>query len=396
MSKFLKIMIVLLTIAAVAAPAIAEDRLSLSGEMRVRGWYLDGGEDAGDPNSSTYFDQRLRIGGKLAVAEGLSIIFRTDFSEQDWGTDAGYGRQGWQLDRAYIDWKGSYGHLIAGQYNLVVGNTTIDSQDTGFMYTIPGDLPITFFYQLVDDNETAAADGTEADAQLFGAKLALKGDNYASDIFVASQRGGVDAAAAAPYLPQDAEVYLIGATLATTLGPVKLNAEIDYFGGDYDDNTDAEGFQAFVDGSVAATDTTTVGIALFYAMAQDDDGDERQVYELGNDFNDLDPLNNGPLSNDDLLNRVEVYDFTGNGAGVMAIKGYADFKVSDATAVGASLAFATTEDDDVDDDDLFTANLYMTQKFTDNVSMAAQLGYADQDSENDNDLSIGAALYVNF
>ena len=91
MSKFLKIMIVLLTIAAVAAPVMAEDRLSLNGEMRVRGWYIDDGGDSTD----SFMDQRLRIGGKLSVAEGVSITFRFDETEATWGnggSEFGAGR----------------------------------------------------------------------------------------------------------------------------------------------------------------------------------------------------------------------------------------------------------------------------------------------------------------
>ncbi|MBE0585236.1 MAG: hypothetical protein IH612_15935, partial [Desulfofustis sp.] len=57
MMKALVAVPVLASLAAV--PAIAEERLSLSGEMRVRGWTVDDDEGIGG-RDETYVDQRLR------------------------------------------------------------------------------------------------------------------------------------------------------------------------------------------------------------------------------------------------------------------------------------------------------------------------------------------------
>ena len=80
--KLVKALVALLVVAGLVVPAVAvaEDRLSLSGEMRVRGWHDDstvedvlrgGTEDY--EQTKTYADQRLRIAGKIAVAEGVSV-----------------------------------------------------------------------------------------------------------------------------------------------------------------------------------------------------------------------------------------------------------------------------------------------------------------------------------
>ena len=44
--KLLKVLVAAAVMVAMVTPAIAEDRLSLNGQMRVGGWYLDDGSDA--------------------------------------------------------------------------------------------------------------------------------------------------------------------------------------------------------------------------------------------------------------------------------------------------------------------------------------------------------------
>ena len=84
--KMLKVLLAVLVMVAMVTPVIAEDRLSLNGEMRVRGWHQDFDYDGdSDDSTDTWGDQRLRIGGKIAVAEGVSITFRTDITESNWG-----------------------------------------------------------------------------------------------------------------------------------------------------------------------------------------------------------------------------------------------------------------------------------------------------------------------
>ena len=132
--KLIKALVVMLVVVGMILPAVAvaEDRLSLSGEMRVRGWHTDYDLDDVDDSDSTqtWADQRLRIAGKLAVAEGVSITFRTDITESNWGSGNanGSGRttvetstggysdfQSQHWDRAHIDFvKGDF-HVRAGK-----------------------------------------------------------------------------------------------------------------------------------------------------------------------------------------------------------------------------------------------------------------------------------------
>ena len=140
--KLIKALVVMLVAVGMILPAVAvaEDRLSLSGEMRVRGWHTDYdfGDLDEDDGTETWADQRLRIAGKLAVAEGVSITFRTDITESNWGTTGsgngfGSGRSGadQQWDRAHIDLEKNDMHLRAGQQLIVLGKSGFDSQDNG-------------------------------------------------------------------------------------------------------------------------------------------------------------------------------------------------------------------------------------------------------------------------
>ena len=80
MKKALFITLALVLVAGFAVGAYAEERLKLSGEYRVRGFYTDnfkpgGGQStfendtsSGKANNLSYFDQRFRLGGSISPA----------------------------------------------------------------------------------------------------------------------------------------------------------------------------------------------------------------------------------------------------------------------------------------------------------------------------------------
>ena len=374
MSRFLKIMIVLLTIAAVATPVMAEDRLSLGGEMRVRGYYSDWGGD----HTSTTLDQRLRLLAKINVAEGVRVTFRTDVSEGKWGSDKSFGRFNsiQDVDRAYLDLWNDNLAFRAGTYNLVVNEETIDSQDTGMMFTIKGAVPVSIFYQLTESN------GDNADGHLFGVDATVKNDAFSVTPVAAVQ---IDS------LRDNEEVYLLGATVNAKVGAVALTSELDYFTGDYNAKKDAVGTQFRIDGSVAATERLTVGGAFYYALGADKD-EEKYSY-LGNDFNGWDPLMYGPLSADAMLWQKRAYDVFGNG-GVIALQVYGSMKATDDLDFTASAAYAEPENDDTASgieitDDLSFADADSAMIFTvgstyalmSNTKLMAQAQYVDYDAD---------------
>lgn len=384
MSRILKVMVALLAIAAIAAPVMAEDRLGLSGEMRVRGWYVDDGGDS----TSTWADQRLRIGGKLSVAEGVSVTFRTDVTEVNWGnggSEFGSGRMAstQQWDRAHLDLDMGSVHLRAGQQYVGYGLAqTINSQDAGFKIDVKG--PVTFSaFALLDDDR-----GTSQDSFLLGANVGHKTDAYAANVFVGRQNQALDAAE---------EAYLLGADLAFNLQAVKLTAEVGYFTGDATETADVMGLQLLLDASIAASDMFTVGGQFYYAQAAD--SDEVQYQVLGNDFNGWDPLFDvGTWLSNEQIGLGRPFDFTGDGAGVIGGRLYANLKVSDAVGLGFSGAYLTPEDDaNTDVDSAYALAAGITYAVMANTNLHAQVEYIDPDAPGaEATTNAGVGLFVNF
>ena len=426
MSRFLKIMIVLLTIAAVATPVMAEDRLSLGGQMRVRGWYLDD-ERASEDYTSSFMDQRLRIGGKLNIAEGVSVTFRFDETEGTWGdrNAAGANRQGirfidgeegMQWDRAHLDITKGMFHLRAGQQFVGFGNSGFDAQDNGLLLDIKSAVPVTLFWMIDDNNEFG--DFHNSDAYYFGAKVGVKADAMSVDGYIAGQVGdhinysidedGKKVSDSTKSTVGEA-VYVIGANGKFDLSAVKLEVELDYFTGDADENTDAIGTQLFVDASVAASDAFTVGGQLYYALGTDKD-DEAQYYCLGNEFGGWDSmfilgtgLDNEKAGIGRPWDLGDALGYAGN-TGIMAVRGYASFKASDDLTLSGSLAYAAPEEDSVTKlDSAVLVALGMKYNVMANTALGVQVEYKGISADATNDmpsdptvLTAGAGLFVNF
>jgi len=286
MSRLASLLIVLLAI-AVATPVLAEDRLSLNGQMRVRAWHID---VDGDDQTNTYADQRLRIGGKFSVAEGVSVNFRFDATESNWGAQPAFGGGripndgSMQWDRAHLDLQNDMLHLRAGSQFVGFGQSGFDAQDNGLLLNIKAPVTVSIFYMLDDDNNSKDEyvidndplsstygdliekfEGNKSDSHYYGVQVGHKTDMYASNIFVAGQKDF------------DEEVYVLGLTYAQSFDALNLYTELEYFTGDASETEDAYGLQLFADLSAAVTETVTVGGQFFYAMGDEDEGDATEL-----------------------------------------------------------------------------------------------------------------------
>jgi len=410
--KLLKVAVAALVMAAMVTPVIAEDRLSLNGEMRVRGWHVDSDPDWNDDDDTlTWGDQRLRIGGKIAVAEGVSITFRTDITESNWGSGNtfGSGRTGvQQWDRAHLDLVSGNFHLRAGQQYVAYGMTyAVDEQSNGLaMDYYFGDTPLNVFVLLDDDN----GGKDQTDAFLFGAKIAPKFGDVAFDFFVAGRDDG-----------EEENVMLVGADMKADFGGVKLAAEIDYFDGDADDaaGVDAYGTQAMVDASLAASDAFTVGGQIFYALGDDED---QQYTSIGNGFGGWDPIADvgTSLSNEQItfgspfnVASITAYEEPTVGltsAGSIGGRLYTSFKAGEDLTFGASAGYFVSEEDKIADVEVMALAGGLVYKIMENTSLQLQLQYADGtlnetaatrslglDGDQDFDnFSAGTGLFVKF
>jgi len=420
--KLIKALVVMLVAVGMILPAVAvaEDRLSLSGEMRVRGWYDKADwDDADFKESKTYADQRLRIAGKLSVAEGVSITFRTDITEQEWGAGSGdFGQNArsganQQWDRAHIDLtKGDWSFRVGQQFFGTGTVWAFDSQDPGVTVNYKGAVPVKAFFVLDNqNNDPNSIDGADSDAMEYGLQVSPKGDDWKASAFVVGQKQKRN---------HDEEVYLIGVNGGTSLGPVNLTGEVDFFTGDANATDDAMGTQVFLDASMAATEAITIGGQFYYAAGDDKD---TQYTILGNGFNGWDPIFDvgTSLSNEqmDLGDSMvcdalkseggscgTVFDFTGQSAGVVGGRLYASMKAGPGT-FGASAAYlAVEEDKNVDADGMFYAAGYVLPVM-ENTTLQFQLQYTDVNIDDlgssfDNadtdftDFQAGTGLFVKF
>lgn len=392
MSRLASLLIVLLAI-AVATPVLAEDRLSLNGEMRVRGWHVDvDGED----NTETWADQRLRIGGKFSVAEGVSVTFRMDATESNWGVagqGAGSGRlpnvgtqNPMQWDRAHLDIEKNNLHLRAGQQYVTLGKTAFDAQDNGLMLNVKGQIPVSVFFMVDNDGGSRA----DADGYFYGANVAHKTDAYAANVFVGGQKKSSNVGE---------EVYVLGLNYAQNFDALKLFAEANYFTGDASETVDAYGLQFFGDVSSAVSETVTVGGQFFYAMGDDEDA---QYIILGNDFGGWDPIQAlGTNLDNEQITLGRPFNLLGDGAGIMAGRLYGSFKVASNLTLGASVFYGVNDEEDAADfEDALVLAGGLSYAVMANTKLGLQLQYWDFAGEGANDdleaMAGGVGLFVSF
>jgi hypothetical protein len=314
------------------------------------------------------------------------------------------GTQQW--DRAHIDLtKGSF-HLRAGQQYLGTGTAyAFDTQEAGLSLDIVGNVPVKLFMVVDDQNTVADTLGTQgADALEYGFMVSPKGDNFKSNLYVVGQSKRNDSGE---------EVYLIGANASFDFDAIKLVAELDVFTGDANADDDAMGTQLFVDVSTAL-DAVTIGFQGFYAEGADDD--EVQYAGLGNGFNGWDPIfdNGTSLSNEEMdlsdnlvcdlvtfLDEDEscggVFDFSGQGAGVVGARLYASTSLGEAK-VGASIAYLETEEDENIDAELTALSVGFVYPVMANTTFQAQLQYTDIEVEgvDADSFQVGTGLFVKF
>ena len=285
--------------------------------------------------------------------------------------------------RAHLDLDFGNFALRAGQQYVEFGKgVTVNAQEAGLKFTIKGAAPVTLFWMLDDTN------GSDSDSYLYGANVGHKTDMYAANVFFAGQTKAYTS---------DEEAYVLGVDATFNLDAVKLTAELDYFTGDYSDSVDVMGTQFMLDAAFAASDMVTVGGQFYYALGADDD--EVQYVVLGNDFGGWDPLFDvGTGLDNEKIGAGRPYDVFGNSSGVMALRGYANVKASDAVGFGVSVLYAEPEEEDnTDADSALGIALGMTYNVMANTSLHAQVEYIDIDEDEvDSITQAGVGLFVNF
>ena len=403
MKKKMKILAAVPVLAGLAAtPAIADDRLSLSGQMRVRAWMMDYDEG----NDTSFIDHRLRIGGALNVAEGVSVHFRTDLTEQEWGSTGstyGAGRypsDSMQVDRGFLQLENDTMRLRAGlQYVAVSPSSVIDNQDEGLLLTFKNDAaPVQLFAFMDGDNEFQNEIADEN--WIFGFVVSPKFGPASVDFFGGYLMGTQDAevdedTGALLSAEQDQDIYIIGGAVSVEAGIARVFAEVNMFGGEINETTDATGLQGYVGADLKLSGAVTLTPTFWYAMAAD--ADEEQMVVFGNNFDGWDPVFDvGTNLNNAKIGIGRPYDWSGEGAGVIGASLVSKYKVSDTLKLGAGINYLTVEDDTVIDDTLLGLVAGVSYALMDNASLDVQVEYHDHDIDGADAVMGGVYLGVNF
>lgn len=406
MKRLLIAVLAIMLVASLFTVAAAEDKLSLSGSMRVRAWdteNYDGWDDNNAAQERSFWDQRLRIGGALKANDAVSAHFRLDFSESQWGSDTWAGsRYGSsdsspvQVDRAYLQIVQDLYTLKAGQLYFATGqkNIVYDNNTTGITATIKTPVIVDLHYSKLDENgglsDDSGLDTEDMDAYVL--QGTFKADAFSVGGFYAAIEDSSDL---------DDSIASFGVFGSFALGPVNLLAEIDSFDGDAPTGEDYMGTQLYVNAEWKM-DKLILGGDVYYAEAAG--SNEIQVDSLGSwyggDFGDFQPVTYSAFEADYNPTRGKVFDFTGDSAGVVGFSIYAKFVPMEKVTLWGQVAYLEPDDEDntlVDDNTVL--NLSASWEFVPNTTIAGlysvTMPSVESGSEDDAQM-LAARLQIKF
>jgi hypothetical protein len=254
MKRFWLVMLSLGLVLAFSAQAFAVD-VKFSGSFYAAGVYLDktslrDTNDGSNNISTAFYYQRLRVGTEFIVSPGLKLVTRFDAMERIWGSarsapgttadsqSAGTRAENENIafDHAYIQYDspiGTFrvGYMNDGAWGTVFMDTSVPRGKIAWSDTTG---PWYYTLQIVKSNDnsyTATNPATTTDADVDKYVAAVK---YSWSGGEAGILGGIGRDA---HTKPTANFYTLFYTLQpyaiVQLGPVKIQAEIDYFWGDW-------------------------------------------------------------------------------------------------------------------------------------------------------------------
>ncbi len=399
MSKFLKIMIVLLTIAAFAAPAFATD-ITISGQFRAEYYNLDNYDynDSVDDNVDV-FDQRFRLDTNYMAAEGVKVRFRADFGESEWGNggqSAVRNEDVVQIDYAYLQIDKDIFSLTAGQHYFGLGNAiAVDTIGTGVSVATKTPVYVKAAFFKFNEGDTTMDDiKADEDENFYAAAIGHKGDNYNAELFYAMVDNGAT----------DDNKNVIGLAVDFNMDAVKLKAELNLLDGDNGTGTDYSGTQFYLDASTAVSETVAVGGFFLYAQAPD--AGDTQIQSVTN-WDSFMPETYGYISATKIVMADPINDPINDGwdnsfgaqfgNGIISGAVYGTFKVSDDLGIKALAQYMVEEDDSARDYDALNFNLSAKYTgFAPNTSIVGQINYFAPGDDLDNALGLLTQLQVAF
>jgi hypothetical protein len=412
-----KILIIAMALMFVDGAAYAEDLLSLNGSFRICGWSTEGADWDSDTEAD-WIGQRLRVGGKIAVADDVAVNFRMDFGESNWGDGygpgGGYvvrprGANGTQnsaqldIDRAFVQIDKDYWGLTAGQQYLGLGVAEVlDANVPAINLQIkPMDpLKISLIYAKISENGSLNDDDNNDDLDFYAGNIGYSTDTFNVKAFYGMQDDGTDAKDE----PMGGGIY---GDMA--LGMVNLVAELDFFGGDSEASgtkVDYTGTQFYLGADAGLTEMIKLGAEFFYAKGDDKD---QQITGFSDWYTFTPMSTNTPMSGEfsafEPNGTTSPFDPSGDGAGSLGGTFWADFAIMEGLKLGAKVGYWEVDEDKATDYDSFFAwNAYVSYMFASNTTLS--FTYMDSSPDLDSDAPDGMsddnyrvallAMVVNF
>jgi hypothetical protein len=372
----------------IAEAAIADERLSLSGSMRVRGWIKDDFDfDGNSDDDERFWDQRFRVGATIQAAEGVSGHLRFDFAEDFWGSDNWGGSRfdessELQVDRAYLQIDKEMFTFRAGQQYLGLGQSIVyDNNGTGLMLQLKLPVLVTLGFTKEDEGGSKVDQAATDDVDHYFAQVSWASDMFGVDAYYAKQTDGK---------PTDVEPHAFGAVVKANLGMFNVLVEGTIFGGDDAAGTDFIGTQFWGEVSANVTEQLKVGVDLIYAKGTDDPNEDQLTFLT--DFGSFVLEDRGPFQTDiSSLGADTVFDVGSVGAalggtdhqGSLGAGIFADFAVMDGLMLQGQYMYLKAQEDNiaigqiVDSISLF--NIGAEYEIAPKATVAAQYHYLDPD-----------------
>jgi len=306
MKRYWLVLLSLGMVMAFSVQAFAVD-VKVSGEYYAAGMYLNkttlNKDTAVDGPSTAFYFQRLRVQTELVVSPGLKLVTRFDAMERAWGATRSLPNavadtsssatkaenQNIGFDHAYIQYASPIGMFIVGSmpndtiWGTTFGDTVFDGGAGRVVYIVPvGKFTVLGGFVKIADNSymatNAAATQADTDADKYFAGAIFGGKNVEAGLLYvyirnASGRSPVEAASS------QARMHIVEPYVKATLGPVKIQAEIDYWFGkvaQWDSigtDTDLNSLAGWVD-VVATFGPVYVGGTFAYSQGQGTDANK--------------------------------------------------------------------------------------------------------------------------
>ena len=337
--------------------AAAEDRLSLSGDIRIRYFYQDDRDWNGDAEDSVnYFDQRLRMGTRIQVMDGIAIRLRVDWQETQWGQNTGlFGRPtaatdddaAVQIDRAFLQINKPMFDFLIGHIAQYWGHSSAyGPQEMGMALTVKTPVELVFNYFKLTENGSLNDDEWNDDRDMYALKATYPNDSPRTvnkvGAYVAMINDSTDA---------DDSPYLVGLFGGYNFGSVVLKSSLDFFGGD-DGNNEYMGTQFWAGLDFPISKMLTAAFNFYYALGTDDPT-ETQLDQIHTRFGGFE----GPVMERSFFGETDSINALGNStpfkpfgggenSGVVGADAVVIYKFTPEFAAAGQLGYYAAEEDD--------------------------------------------------